>query len=136
MLRAIQRSQAGWGIAVLRIVLGLLFFREGAGKMLGWFGGEGLLATCSYFLQLGIPLPYLNAVLVSSVELIGGAALLVGFLTRLAVMPIAMTMVVAVLTAHQQGGWSYPLLIIATCTALFHAGSGPFSLDQRLSKGQ
>ncbi len=134
MIRKIQSTQAGWGVALLRITLGVVFFREGAMKLFGWFGGGGFASTCAYFRQLGIPFPEFNAVWVGSVELVGGAALLAGFLTRLAAVPIAATMGVAITTAHLAGGWSYPALIIASCAALLQAGSGPLSVDAALSK--
>lgn len=133
MCKRFQTTQAGWGIAVLRIVLGYIFIREGSGKLLGWFGGGGFAAACQYFTELGIPFPVLNTFLVSSVEFFGGVALFVGFLTRLAAIPLAIAMVAAIFTAHIGGGWSYPVLIIAVCVALFHNGAGPFSLDKALS---
>lgn len=134
MIRKIQATQAGWGVAVLRVTLGMLFFREGAMKLFGWFGGSGFAGTCAYFRQLGIPFPEFNAVWVGGVELLGGTALLVGYFTRLASVPIGATMVVAVLTAHLGGGWSYPILIIACCAVLLQAGSGPLSVDAAVSK--
>ena len=133
MCKRFQTTQAGWGIAVLRIVLGYIFIREGSGKLLGWFGGGGFAAACQYFTELGVPFPVFNTFLVSSAEFFSGLALFAGFLSRLAVIPLAVTMVVAIFTAHIGGGWSYPVLIIAVCAALFHAGSGPWSLDKTLS---
>jgi len=114
-------------------VLGVIFFREGAGKLFGWFGGDGIGGISAYFAKLGIPFPEFNAILVGSTEFLGGVAFLLGFLTRLATIPIALTMVVAILTAHRDGGWSYPLLIIATSLVLLQAGSGFPSLDRLLS---
>jgi putative oxidoreductase len=131
--QSIRATEAGWGLAVLRIVLGVIFAKEGAGKLLGWFGGSGFAGTCAFFAGLGIPFPEFNAILVGTVELVGGLALVLGFLTRLAVVPIAITMGVAILTAHRGGGWSYPLLVIAACGALLQVGAGPLSLDRALS---
>jgi len=133
-LKALFATEAGWGASLVRVVLGIIFFREGAGKLFGWFGGGGFIGTCSYFLRLGIPLPELNAYLVGYTEFLGGLLLLLGLFTRLAAVPIALTMVVAILTAHREGGWSYPLLILATCIGLLQSGAGPFSLDKRLSR--
>ena len=135
MLSRLQVTQAGLGTALVRIVLGAIFMKEGSGKLFGWFGGEGFAAACQYFDSLGIPFPVLNTLLVSSVEFFGGLTLFLGFLTRLAAIPIAITMVVAILTAHRGGGWQYPLLILACCANLLQAGSGPFSLDRFLTRG-
>jgi len=121
-------SSAGIGVSLMRAVMGLLFLKEGWSKLNDFAG------TCEYFGQLGIPFPELNAYLVGYTEFLGGLLLLLGLFTRLAAVPIALTMVVAILTAHREGGWSYPLLILATCIGLLQSGAGPFSLDKRLSR--
>lgn len=133
MLKKIQQTQAGWGMAILRIVLGVIFIREGSGKLLGWFGQGGFAVACQYFTELGIPFPVFNTFLVSSTEFFAGLALFVGFLTRLAVIPLSITMVVAIFTAHLGSGWSYPVLIMAVCAALLQTGSGPLSLDKGMT---
>lgn len=133
MSRYLRTMQTGWGTTLLRIVMGAIFFREGAGKLFGWFGGVGFAGTCAFFARLGIPFPELNALLVGWTELLAGIAFLLGFLTRAAVIPIIITMAVAILTAHRDGGWSYPLLIIAASLVLLQADSSLLSLDRFLS---
>ncbi len=133
LFKRIQRTEAGWGVTLVRWVLGMIFFREGSMKFFGWFGGGGWAATCAYFSSLGIPFPELNAWLVAATEFFGGIAFLLGFLSRLAAIPVGATMLVAILTAHLKGGWSYPLLILAGCLLMIQAGSGPFSLDRRMA---
>lgn len=54
---------------------------------------------------LGLPLPWLLAVLATAAELIGGALLLVGLATRLVAVPLMITMLVAITTVHWQHGW-------------------------------
>jgi putative oxidoreductase len=133
-LLKITGTNGGLGVSLLRIVVGLVFFKEGTGKLFGWFGGGGWAATCAYFQNLGIPFPELNAFLVGYTEFLGGTALVLGLLTRLAALPIGITMIVALLTAHRGGPYHYPLLILAVCMALLEAGSGRLSLDRLLSK--
>jgi uncharacterized membrane protein YphA (DoxX/SURF4 family) len=58
-----------------------------------------LLARLVIFSDLGIPFPQLQAPFVASVELGGGALVLVGLATRLAAAPLIGTMVVALATA-------------------------------------
>lgn len=130
LFRRIQKTEAGWGVTLVRLVLGMIFFREGSMKFFGWFGGGGWAATCAFFSNLGIPFPELNAWLVAATEFFGGIAFLLGFLGRLAAIPVGVTMVVAILTAHLEGGWNYPFLILACCLLLVQAGSGPLSLDR------
>lgn len=76
-----------------RIVIGLAFFQTGLGK---WRHMPNIV---SFFESLGIPFPAFNAHLVASMELVGGAALILGVLTRFFASGLAVTMVVALLTA-------------------------------------
>src|ERR1700732_2699052 len=65
--------------------------------------GRGHLANIGkvseLFVSLGIPFPTLNAYLSSSVECFGSLLLIVGLASRLTAIPVAVTMVVAYLTA-------------------------------------
>ena len=61
-----------------RLVLGYAFFLTGRGKI------ENFSNTVSFFTDLGIPMPELNAAFVSRLEYYGGMLLIVGLLTRIA----------------------------------------------------
>lgn len=76
-----------------RLVIGAIFVPTGWGKL------HNLPDIVDFFRQLGIPYPELQAPFVSSVELVGGALVLVGLGTRLAAAPLVGTMVVAIITA-------------------------------------
>lgn len=134
LVKKILQTQAGVSVSLLRFVLGFIFFKEGAGKIFGWFGGGGFVSTCAYFQKLGIPFPEFNAYFVGYTEFLGGIALLAGLLTRLAAFPIAMTMITAILTAHKTGGYNYPLLILACCLVLMRLGGGKISVDRFLNR--
>ena len=43
--------------AIIRLMLGLVFFAHGTQKMLGWFGGYGFSGTLSAFSTSGMPIP-------------------------------------------------------------------------------
>jgi putative oxidoreductase len=79
-----------------RLVLGQAFFLTGSGKL------EHFDNTVSFFTQLGIPFPQLNAAFVSRLEYYGGIALILGLLTRLIAAGLASSMVVALLTADRE----------------------------------
>lgn len=79
---------------LLRGTLGLLFAQSGWGKL------QNLDRTAGFFESLNIPAPTFHAALVGGVELLGGVALILGVLTRLAALPLVITMVVAIVTAH------------------------------------
>ncbi|MBL7686155.1 MAG: DoxX family protein [Deltaproteobacteria bacterium] len=122
-------THTSWGILILRIVIGLIFIKAGGGKLFGWFGGPGIEGATGFFTKLGIPLPYFNAIFVGCVELIGGACLVLGFLIRVVSIPLAITMLVAILTAHRDGDFYYPLVILCSCLAFIETGAGCASLD-------
>lgn len=76
-----------------RIVLGIAFIQTGLGK---WHNIE---RTVHFFDGLGIPFPAANARFIATLEVVGGALLLVGLLTRFWAFMLSSTMVVALLTA-------------------------------------
>jgi putative oxidoreductase len=131
--------------AILRLVLGLVFFAHGAQKLLGWFGGFGFSGTMGYFTGvMHIPAPF--AFLAIAAEFFGGLGLILGFLTRIAAFGIAVNMVVAIATVHrafgffmnwngdQKGeGFEYHLLVLAITAFLMIRGAGAFSVDRALS---
>jgi putative oxidoreductase len=70
----------------------------------------------------------------------GGLALLAGFTTRLAALPIAFSMVVAAVTVHLKNGFflpqgaEYVLTLLLASVALSLTGSGAFSIDGLLAE--
>lgn len=81
------------GPLLVRVSLGVLFAQSGLGKL------SNLPRTTEFFESLGIPAPEIQALVVGNVELLGGVALALGLLTRLAALPLAATMLVAIVTA-------------------------------------
>jgi putative oxidoreductase len=119
-----------------RVVVGWAFYLTGSGK---WAHFEN---TVTFFTELGIPYPQANAAFVSSLELVGGIALILGLFTRLFATGLASTMVVALLTADKARfveSWSSssevsPTDISAFVFLLFFAwlvlyGPGALSVD-------
>src|SRR5436190_3293593 len=104
MLAALLATDGDWVLTIARMVLGAAFVVHGAQKLLGWFGGHGLDATIKNFRdQLKIPVPL--AYLAIAAEFFGGIGLIVGLLTRVAALGIAITMVVAMLKVHLKFGF-------------------------------
>ena len=131
-------------IAMIRVILGIVFFAHGAQKALGLFGSPGFSSTIDSFQQIGIPAGL--TVLAIAAEFLGGLGLLVGLLTRVAALGIIVNMVVAVLIVHsrvgffmnwsgnQQGeGFEFHLLAIALALAILIKGAGAFSIDRILA---
>jgi putative oxidoreductase len=148
MLRKLTATENSAAIAVLRIVLGIVFFAHGAQKMLGWFGGYGFSGTMGFFTN-NMHIPAVFAFLAIAAEFFGGLGLIAGLLTRIAAFGIAVNMVVAVLTVHlpvgffmnwagaQKGeGYEFHLLVLAMTVFLMIKGGGAASVDRAISASQ
>jgi len=145
MIRRLFATDDSAATAILRLVLGLVFFAHGAQKLLGWFGGFGLSGTMGFFTStMHIPAPL--AFLAIAAEFFGGLGLILEFLTRIAAFGIAVTMLVAIATVHrafglfmnwngtQRGeGFEYHLLVLAMTAFLMIRGAGAFSVDRGLT---
>jgi putative oxidoreductase len=134
-MRALSMTQKlDWlGPLVARVTLGVLFVSTGWGKV------HNLAKVTAYFAELGIPLPGIQAPMVSFIELIGGALLVIGLASRLAAIPLMGSMAVAILTAQRENihglpdlfglvEWTYLALLLWVALA----GPGKVSLDQLL----
>ena len=145
MFRKLFAAEDSATTALLRLVLGIVFFAHGAQKMLGWFGGPGFSGTMGLFTgYLHIPAPF--AFLAMAAEFFGGLGLILGFLTRIAAFGIAANMVVAIGMVHrgfgffmnwsgtQKGeGFEYHLLVLAITAFLMMRGAGAFSIDRAIA---
>jgi putative oxidoreductase len=126
----------GWGIAVLRVVVGIVFLVHGGQKLFVW----GFSTVAGFFGQVGIPLPLLAAIVVTLVEFLGGLALVAGLFTRWAAIPLAINMLGAMLTVHLKAGFFLPdgyefvLTLLAANVALVLLGSGEASVDKLFGK--
>jgi putative oxidoreductase len=146
MFRKLISTSDDFAPTVARLVLGVVIFAHGAQKMLGWFGGFGFHGTMGFFTQmLHIPAPL--AFLAICAEFFGGLGLIVGLLSRVAALGIAVNMLVAIFTVHihngffanwtgqQKGeGYEYHLLAIALTLVVMIKGAGALSIDRALSK--
>ena len=133
-LAALERMR--WLAPLLgRLAVGLLFVSTGWGKV------HDIAKVTQFFVTLHIPMPGLNAVVVSYTELIGGSLLVVGLFTRLAALPLLVSMVVAILTAKigdlhgifdLVGFDEFTYLIVLAMIAI--VGPGAVSLDRVLCR--
>ena len=120
-----------WGIAIIRISIGLTFIMHGGQKLfIHRMDKVTMMMTAN-----GLPVPRLCAILVSTAEFFGGIALVAGFYTRLAAAPMAFTMVVALLAVKLNGGYflpdgyEYVLVLLAGSIALIFTGSGALAIN-------
>jgi putative oxidoreductase len=123
------------GPALVRLVVGVVFINTGWGKL------HSLDKVTTFFAGLHIPAPHLNAIVAASTEFFGGILVLVGLFTRLAALPMAFTMVIAILTA-KRGDIEGPSSLLAfeevSYLVMFLwlalAGPGRLSLDWLLGR--
>ena len=126
---------ASWGLLLLRVVLGITLLMHGWQKVSEW----GLSGTAESFEGMGIPAPAASAVFAAVVELAGGVALILGVLTHVAGILLALDMIGALALVHASegffaadGGFEYVLLLAAASLALALTGPGRFAVARAL----
>lgn len=123
------------GILVLRLALGAVFIAHGWQKVFV----DGLAATTEGFAGMGIPFAAVLAPVAALTELLAGAAIIVGLLTRIAAAGLAVTALVALFLVHAPngffmatGGIEFLLVLAAGAIALILTGAGRLSADAAL----
>jgi putative oxidoreductase len=122
----------------LRLYWGYTLAQTGWGKL------HTLDKVTGYFESLHIPLPHLNAMLAGLTEFAGGTALALGALARVAAIPVAVTMCVALATAFTEELkhvfekpdaviGADPFLFLLVALLVIARGPGLFSLDALLA---
>ncbi|HUZ50567.1 MAG TPA: DoxX family protein [Candidatus Dormibacteraeota bacterium] len=124
-------------LLLVRIIVGLYFAAHGSQKLLGWFGGPGLVNAGGFFEQLGFRPGRPFALLASVGELAAGLLIFLGLGGALGPVLLVMVMLVAIFSVHvpkgwfaQNGGVEMNLLYIAGGLALAFGGYGAYSLDR------
>jgi len=137
-LPEIFRSTAPRATILVRLLVGWVFLSEGIQKFL-FPAALGV----GRFTKIGIPAPQFFAPFVGVVEIVCGALVILGLLTRLAAIPLFINISVAILTTKlpmlaKSGFWATMhesrTDICMWLGSLFLAivGAGPWSLDARL----
>jgi putative oxidoreductase len=136
------RLTARYGLAILRVVLGIAMIVHGWSKL---SGGVGNVAG-SFGGNLGIPAPGLMAWVVTIVELVGGILLVVGFLSQIAGILIALDMLGAILFAFLLRGapfiengaitWEKEAVFAAAALCIALAGPGAWSVDDVVAENR
>jgi putative oxidoreductase len=114
---------------LLRLGLAAVFIFHGYGKI----SGPGVGAN---WMQGQDALPSILQLAVAWGELLGGLAVAVGFLTRLAALGLIAIMAGAIATVHFAHGFALPqgyeynFVLIIMCAGLVLGGPGPLAVDR------
>jgi len=139
------RILSRWAALPLRLIVGYGFIVHGYAKL-----SRGPETFAAVLHTLGVPAPFLFAWLTTLVELIGGAAILIGAFVPIVSLPMAVVLLTALFTVHlhygffsvklvevAEGGTKFGpvgyeiiLLYLASLGALVLGGAGPLSIDQ------
>ena len=148
-----RSRHAARAVILIRLLVGLVFFEEGVQKFL-----FPALMGAGRFARIGIPAPEVMGPFVAVVEIVCGALLVVGRLTRLAAVPLLVDITVAILSTkvpillgHGYGPFALPQLtrygfwsmasesrtdfaMLMGLVFLLIVGAGPWSLDALRSR--
>jgi putative oxidoreductase len=141
MKRLISTS-APAAVILIRLMVGAVFVSEGIQKLL--FAAE---VGAGRFAKIGIPSPEIVAPFVGCFEIVCGSLVLLGLLTRLAVIPLIVIMLTAIATTKvpilmNEGFWKMAheartdWSMLLGLTFLLILGAGPWSVDALLSKNR
>lgn len=136
--RSVSYSAADYGAALLRVALGAMFLAHGLLKVFVFT----LPGTAGFFASVGFP--GFLAYIVVPAEVLAGAALLVGFRTRL-VAALTVPILIGAATVHfgngwvfsaPKGGWEYPVYLIVAAIAQSLLGGGAYAIDSSRSSAE
>lgn len=141
-LQRLQHTTGPAATVLIRCMVGAVFLSEGIQKFL--FAAD---VGAGRFAKIGIPSPELLAPLVAGFEIGCGALVLLGLLTRLAVIPLLTIMVVAISTTKipillASGFWKMAheartdFSMVMGCLFLLWLGAGSASLDAKARDGR
>lgn len=131
-------NNAGLGLFVLRVVIGIIFLNHGLGKLLGPpFAGTGIGQFEGLLASLHFPAPTALAWAGAFLETLGGLALIIGAGVSVAALLLGIEMVIAVLKVHlshgfdvfhygdaMARGYEYNLALLGGLAALVLGGPG------------
>jgi putative oxidoreductase len=133
----------GWYAIPLRLIVGFGFMQHGYAKL-----ARGPEDFINILHAIGAPGAFLLGWATILVEIIGGFLILIGAFVPLAAIPMAIVLLVAILTVHLlklqsfdaagahfgQPGYETDLLYLAALIALCLGGAGPLSVDGFLKR--
>lgn len=125
-------------ITIIRLMVGAVFLSEGIQKFL-----FPAIRGAGRFEKIGLPAPEFLGTFVGTFEVVCGALILIGLLTRLAALPTLIIMLVAIATTKSQvladeGFWAMmhgsrtDWAMLLGSIFLIIKGGGKYSLDRKI----
>ncbi|MDI3471280.1 MAG: hypothetical protein OJF62_003343 [Pseudolabrys sp.] len=121
---------------ILRVVIGLIIFVHGWGKL-----HSGLAGVTMYFTKVGLPAPELLAYCAIFLETVGALCVAIGLFTRFFAAALAIEMLIALLFVHfakgfsvGAGGYEYVLLLGIVLFMIAIRGGRVYSIDAKIGK--
>ena len=138
-----------WALIPVRLIVGFGFLEHGFAKL-----ARGPDAFANILQAMGVPAPHFMAWATILVELLGGLAVILGAFVKLASLPMAAVLLVAMFTVHLPYGFSsikleavtaagaqfgppgyeVSLLYLACLAALVLGGPGPLAIGALIRK--
>ncbi len=120
-------------LLLIRLIIATIFLYHGSQKLFGTFDGPGLKGWHNVIVSMGMPMPWVSAILSACAEFFGGLIFLIGTGLRIIAVPLAINMMVATWVTHSHGfnalnnGCEYPLCLLVIVVAMFLMGPGRFT---------
>ncbi|WP_454846325.1 DoxX family protein [Pseudomonas farris] len=140
LINKVLSTRAGYGLTILRIVVGIIFAAHGSQKLFGAFGGYGIAGTAQYMESIGLAPGHLMAMLAGGTEFFGGLALIIGLLVRPAALGLTFLSLVAIFTVHisnglfmSNNGYEFALALLGGSLAVLIEGAGKLSVDRAIT---
>lgn len=138
-IKKLTRTHASASVILIRLMVGLVFLSEGIQKFL-----YPEVRGVGRFIKIGLPEPEFLAYFVASFEIVCGIPIVLGLLTRLAVLPTITIMLVAISTTKlpilmDEGFWQMAhdartdFAMLLGSIYLLVIGAGKCSIDWRIS---
>ncbi len=129
-----SNSATDWASLVLRVTLGLLMLNHGYPKLMNLISGEEIKFADPILIGMSASLA-----LAVFAEFFCSILIVLGLWTRLALIPLMVTMIIVVSIIHVNDPIAkkeLALLYLLPYIALFLLGSGRFSMDAFLNKNR
>lgn len=130
------KSKIDAALLLLRLAFAGIMIAHGAQKLFVF----GIGNVTGGFEKMGIPMAGLMGPFIALLEVLGPIALVIGLLTRLAALGLALDMLGAIFLVHLKNGFfnpqgiEFPLALAAAYFAIVIAGPGAYSLDAVIAR--